>query len=59
MEDAIAWQPGLAVLTGTVTGGAISAHIARHLPQQYVRNFVIIASICITSWFFYDVYGRG
>ncbi len=59
MEDAIAWQPGLAVLAGTVTGGSISAYIARHLPQTIVRNTVIIASICITSWFFYDVYGRG
>ncbi|MCP4936990.1 MAG: sulfite exporter TauE/SafE family protein [bacterium] len=58
MESAIAWQPGLAVLAGTVSGGAISAHIARHLPQTIVRNFVIIASICITSWFFYDVYWR-
>ena len=59
MLDAIAWQPGFAVLAGTVTGGAIAAHISRHIPQKYIRNFVIIASICITGWFFYDVYFSG
>ncbi len=58
-EGTIAWQPGLAVLAGTVTGGAIAANISRHLPQNIVRNFVILASICITGWFFYDVYFRG
>ena len=59
LEGTIAWQQGLSVLVGTVVGGAIAANISRHLPQQVVRNFVIIASIIITAWFFYDVYGRG
>jgi uncharacterized protein len=57
-EGTIAWQQGLSVLVGTLTGGAIAAHLSRKLPQELVRNFVIIASIIITGWFFYDVYFR-
>ena len=58
-NGAIHWGPGLAVLMGTLTGGAMAAHLSRHLPQKTVRRVVIIASIAITSWFFYDVYWRG
>ncbi len=59
LEGTIAWQQGLAVLAGTLTGGAIAAHISRRLPQKLVRNFVILASIAITGWFFYDVYFKA
>ena len=59
LDGAIAWREGSIVLLGTLTGGAIAAHISRQLPQTLVRNFVIIASIIITGWFFYDVYFRG
>lgn len=52
----IAWYEGSIVLTGTLTGGYAAAHLSRKLPQQLVRNFVIIASIGITMYFFYDVY---
>ncbi len=58
IDDAIAWQQGSFMLAGTVCGGAIAARLSRHLPQKFVRNFVIIASIAITGWFFYDVYFR-
>lgn len=59
MEGTIAWEQGLAVLMGTLVGGTIAAHISRHLPQESVRAFVIIASIAITAWFFYDVYASA
>ncbi len=54
----IAWQQGLSVLVGTVAGGAIAAHILRYLPRDSVRHFIIITSVCITAWFFYDTWFR-
>jgi uncharacterized membrane protein YfcA len=59
VDGAIDWGPGLAVLMGTLTGGAITAHLSRALPQEFVRRVVITASISITLWFFYDVYFKG
>ncbi|MEH6575903.1 MAG: sulfite exporter TauE/SafE family protein [Amphritea sp.] len=55
-NDVIAWYEGSIVLIGTLTGGYMAAHISRSLPQQYVRMFVILASIGITLYFFYAVY---
>ena len=55
-NDAIAWNQGTAVLLGTVTGGYLAARISRYLPQQYIRNFVILIGVCVTLYFFYDFY---
>lgn len=55
-DGAIAWYEGTIVLTGTLAGGYVAAHLSRKLPQQWVRNFVIVASTGITIYFFYDVY---
>ncbi|GGK65421.1 sulfite exporter TauE/SafE family protein [Amphritea balenae] len=55
-DGVIAWYEGTVVLTGTLLGGYFAAHLSRKLPQQWVRNFVIFASIGITLYFFYDVY---
>ncbi|WP_432471850.1 sulfite exporter TauE/SafE family protein [Amphritea sp. HPY] len=55
-DGAIAWYEGTIVLTGTLAGGYFAAHLSRKLPQQWVRNFVIVASTGITIYFFYDVY---
>lgn len=55
-QGAIAWSEGVSVLLGTMVGGYIAARISRQLPQQYVRAFVIVASISITAYFFYDAY---
>ncbi|UTW02999.1 sulfite exporter TauE/SafE family protein [Amphritea atlantica] len=55
-DDVIAWYEGSMVLAGTVVGGYMAAHLSRSLPQQLIRNFVIVASIGITLYFFYDVY---
>jgi len=53
-HGAIAWYEGTFVLLGTLAGGYVAAHLSRRLPQEYVRAFVIAASVGITSWFFYD-----
>lgn len=55
-NDAIAWNQGTAVLLGTVTGGYLAARISRYLPQQYIRNFVILIGVSVTLYFFYDFY---
>ncbi len=55
-DGVIAWYEGSIVLTGTVVGGYMAAHLSRKLSQSLVRNFVIVASIGITLYFFYDVY---
>ena len=55
-NDVIAWYEGTIVLCGTLTGGYVAANISRKLPQQYVRKFVIIASVSTTLYFFFDIY---
>jgi len=56
LNDVIAWYEGTIVLFGALTGGYVAAHISRKLPQQYVRYFVIVASIATTLYFFFDIY---
>jgi uncharacterized protein len=56
IDGVIVWYQGGLVLLGTLAGGYFAAHWSRRLPQHYVRGFVIVASIAITLYFFYDVY---
>ncbi len=56
VNDVIAWYEGGIVLVGSLLGGYMAARISKHLPQRYVRNFVIIASCCVTVYFFSDTY---
>ncbi len=56
IDGVIVWYEGSMVLLGTVAGGYVAAHWSRSLPQQYVRGFVIVSSIGITLYFFYDIY---
>lgn len=57
-DGVIAWYEGSIVLLGTLAGGYYAAHVSRQLPQRYVRAFVIVASVGITVYFFYDIYAR-
>lgn len=52
----IAWQEGVAVLTGTLLGGYVAAHLSRRLPQSWVRGFVIAAGCTTTGYLFIDRY---
>jgi len=58
VDGVIAWYAGTIVLLGTLAGGYVAAHLARRLPQRYVRAVVIVASVAITGYFFFDIYGR-
>lgn len=55
-DDVIVWYEGSIVLLGTLAGGYTSARISRQISQVYVRYFVILASVVITIYFFYDIY---
>jgi uncharacterized membrane protein YfcA len=55
-NDVIAWYEGTIVLSGTLAGGYVAAHVSRQLPQQHIRRFVIVASIATTLYFFFDIY---
>ena len=55
-DGVIAWYEGTAVLIGTLAGGYMAAHFSRKLPQRMVRSVVILASVGITLYFFYDIY---
>ncbi len=58
-DGVIVWYQGSIVLIGTLLGGFVAARWSRSLPQHYVRAFVIVSSIGITVYFFYDVYLTG
>jgi len=55
-EGVIAWNEGVIVLLGALVGGYVAARVSLQIPQQYVRGFVVFASIMITAYFFYDTY---
>jgi uncharacterized membrane protein YfcA len=50
--DAIAWQPGLVMITGGIAGGYAGAAVARRLDQQLVRGFIIGVAWIMTVYFF-------
>jgi len=55
-NDVIAWYQGFILLSGTLIGGYLSAHVSKKIPQQYIQAFVIFASCAITLYFFIEVY---
>jgi hypothetical protein len=54
--DAISWYEGTTVLLGTLIGGYVAANISHHIPQKYMRAFVVFASCGITGYFFFVTY---
>ncbi|MDX2456697.1 MAG: sulfite exporter TauE/SafE family protein [Gammaproteobacteria bacterium] len=52
----IAWFEGTIVLFGTLLGGYVAAHVSRRIPQEIVKNFVILAGVGTTIYFFYEIY---
>ena len=59
LDGVIVWYQGIVVLVGTLIGGFLAAHYSRRLSQQLVRNLIVIASVAITAYFFYDIYFRS
>ena len=58
-DGVIVWYQGVVVLVGTLIGGFLAAHYSRRLRQDLVRQFIMIASVLITVWFFYATYLRA
>ena len=49
---AVAWTPGLAMMTGAILGGYAGATLARRIDRRYVRRFVIVIAWSMTIYFF-------
>ncbi|QPG06318.1 sulfite exporter TauE/SafE family protein [Salinimonas marina] len=58
VQDQIAWVEGALVLTGTLAGGYLAARISRLIAAHYIRYFVMMVSVLITSYFFIDIYAN-
>lgn len=56
-NDVIAWVETGFVLIGTLLGGYLATYISRKFSSLAIRRFVILISISITAYFFYDTYG--
>jgi len=55
-HGSIAWSEGLIVLIGALIGGYSAAKLSTRLPQSLIRGIVILISVGVTAYFFYDVY---
>ena len=55
-NGSIAWIQGFAVLLGTLSGGYLAARISRYLPQNYIKTFITLIAILVTTYFFYEIY---
>jgi uncharacterized membrane protein YfcA len=49
---AIAWGPGLVMAAGGISGGYAGAGLARRMPQEAIRRFVIGVAWAMTAYFF-------
>jgi hypothetical protein len=48
----VAWPQGLVMSAGAILGGYGGAALARRVPARYVRAFVIVVSVSLTTYFF-------
>lgn len=55
-DGAIVWFEGGVLLTGSLLGGYFAAKVSRRIPQQRIRQLIIITSLSITAYFFADHY---
>jgi uncharacterized membrane protein YfcA len=56
VAKAVYWPQGLVMVVGGIVGGYLGAHYAQKLPQQWVRNFVILVGTGMTIYFFVKAY---
>lgn len=53
------WPATLYMMAGALAGGYGGAALARRLPQQFVRRFVIVMGFATTIYFFYRLSAPG
>jgi uncharacterized membrane protein YfcA len=53
----IYWPQAILVMIGFVLGGYLGGHYGQRLPQSWVRAFVMLVGIGMTTYFFVKVYG--
>ena len=56
VAKAVYWPQGAVMIVGSILGGYLGAHYAQKLPQQWVRNFVILVGAGMTVYFFIKAY---
>jgi len=52
----IYWPQAILVMTGFVLGGYLGGHYGQRLPQSWVRLFVMLVGIGMTTYFFVKAY---
>ena len=53
----IYWPQAVVMMIGFVAGGYLGGHYGQRLPQPWVRAFVMLVGIGITTYFFIKTYG--
>lgn len=53
---AIAWPQGIVMTVGATVGGYSAAHYAQKLPPSWIRTFVILVGLGMTTYFFVRAY---
>ncbi|MDE1149400.1 MAG: sulfite exporter TauE/SafE family protein [Azospirillaceae bacterium] len=52
----VVWAPALVMMVAAIIGGYIGADVARKLPGEWVRRFVILTGVAMTAYFFGKLY---
>jgi uncharacterized membrane protein YfcA len=50
-QGAVAWPQALTMMAGTIAGGLLGSYIARMIPQQVMRVFVVVMGAALTVAF--------
>lgn len=58
VAESIAWREGLIVMLGAILGGYLAGHYSQRVPGNIVRAVVMVISVALTLYFFYDTYFR-
>ncbi|TWB45517.1 sulfite exporter TauE/SafE family protein [Nitrospirillum pindoramense] len=56
LSGRVVWAPALAMMVSAVAGGYLGADVARRLPGDHVRRFVIVTGAAMTVYFFAKAY---
>jgi len=56
LAGAVAWKHGVVMIVGALFGGYFGAHYAQKLPGAWIRGFVIVVGVGMTTYFFWKAY---